>query len=424
MSYFRNRIHFTTFVLLLLSLIVFYVRGTRRSLTDSGDFSTVYASTRCWLAHENPYLEANVEQQYASGKGNPAHKPTADLTASVYLPSIFPLVAPIAWLDWDAAETAWLLLSLIAFSISLVCVARSELIPSLNVAVALVAVFLLCSATHTGIAKGQPSVICISLLVAALYLKPTPKEEILAGLFIGLSCCIKPNFALPYMLFCCWRRQWRVVTVSVGVPFLVSAFAMKNLLALTPEWWFSWSANIKMAAAPDGNMNPTISNVGSTFLVNFQTVVGFFTTNQQICNIVTFALLGALALAVLLITRLKVDQWQALSLFTLLLMLATYHRYYDVQLLMLCTNVALQMARKPGPALWIAIASSALLWLPLEAIAANTLPYPTPSHAGFVQFLAFRNQPLCLFGLMLVSAWVLIRNSLALQPQPGATPSR
>ena len=157
MSYFRNRIHTATLLLLALSLIVFFARGARRSLTDSGDFSTVYASTRCWLAHENPYLEANVEQQYASGKGDPAHKPNADLTASVYLPSIFPLVAPVAWLDWKAAERAWLLLSLIAFSISLVCVARSELIRNLNVAVAIVSVFLLCSATHTGIAKGQPS---------------------------------------------------------------------------------------------------------------------------------------------------------------------------------------------------------------------------------------------------------------------------
>jgi hypothetical protein len=411
MSYFRNRIHTATLLLLALSLIVFFARGARRSLTDSGDFSTVYASTRCWLAHENPYLEANVEQQYASGKGDPAHKPNADLTASVYLPSIFPLVAPVAWLDWKAAERAWLLLSLIAFSISLVCVARSELIPNLNVAVATVSVFLLCSATHTGIAKGQPSVICISLLVAALYLKPTPKEELMAGLFIGLSCCIKPNFALPYMLFCCWRRQRRVVIVSVIVPALVSAFAMKNLLALTPEWWLSWSANIKMAAAPNGNMNPTISNIGSTFLVNFQTVIGFFTTNQQICNIVTFLLLGALALAVLMITKLKADPWQALSLFTLLLILATYHRYYDVQLLMLCINSALQMSRKPSPAIWIAIAPLALLWLPLEAIAANILPYPTPAHAGIIQFFAFRNQPLCLFALTLVSAWVVIRNS-------------
>jgi hypothetical protein len=226
------------------------------------------------------------------------------------------------------------------------------------------------------------------------------------------------------MLFCCWKKQWRVVIVSIFVPLLVSVFAMKNLLALTPEWWFSWSANIKMAAAPDGNMNPTISNIGSTFLINLQTVIGFFTTNQQICNIVTFALLGGLALAVVVITRLKVDQWQALSLFTLLLMLTTYHRYYDVQLLMLCANAALQMYRKPSPGLWLALACAALLWLPLEAIAANLLPYPTPSHAGFMQFLAFRNQPLCLFVLTLVSAWVVIRNSPVLPPQAVAVPSR
>jgi len=419
MSYFNKRIRPVWLVLPLLALIVFYARGPRRAMTDSGDFATVYAASRCWLAHENPYLEANIDQQYAAGHGDPAHAPDAGLTASVYLPSIFPLVAMVAWLDWHTAERAWLLLGLVAFAISLLCVARSELIPNPLTAIVLVTLFLLFSATQTGIAKGQPSVICISLLVAAFYLKQNQREELLAGLFLGISCCIKPNFALPYMLFCCWRRQWRVVVVSVLVPLAVSTVALKNLLGLPPGWWLDWSANVKMASAPGGNMNPTIANIGSTFLVNFQTVVGFFTTNRQICNLITYTLLAGLAIALLVITKLKIDKWQALAFLTILLLLASYHRYYDVQLLMLCTNAALQLYRKPQPVVWAGTAAAVMLWFPLEAMAANVLPYPTPAAASFWQFLAFRNQPLCLFVIALVFAWALIRNARPLvESQP------
>jgi len=210
-----------------------------------------------------------------------------------------------------------------------------------------------------------------------------------------------------------------VVVVSVLVPLAVSTVALKNLLGLPPGWWLDWSANVKMASAPGGNMNPTIANIGSTFLVNFQTVVGFFTTNRQICNLITYTLLAGLAIALLVITKLKIDKWQALAFLTILLLLASYHRYYDVQLLMLCTNAALQLYRKPQPVVWAGTAAAVMLWFPLEAMAANVLPYPTPAAASFWQFLAFRNQPLCLFVIALVFAWALIRNARPLvESQP------
>jgi len=405
----------------LLALALFWMRGPRRALSDSGDFATVYSAARCWRAHQNPYLEANIDRQYASGHGDPVRAPNPDLTASVYLPSLFPLVAPVASLDWAAAKRVWLMVELAAFALSLLCVARSELITSPLTAAWILIAFLFFSATQTGISKGQPGVLCISLLVAAMYLKRAPRAQLLAGLLLGISCCVKPNVAAPFFLFLCWRKQWRAAAISVAVGLAVWAIALKNLLTLPPGWWLAWSANLKMSSAPGGNMDPTLASTGSHWLSNFQTVVGFFTTNQQLCNWVTYAVLGALVIAVFAVTRFHMNQWQALALLSTLLLLGSYHRYYDLQLLMLCANAALLLYRSGGREVWLATAAALPLWFPVQALAAAVLPIPAPGAASFLQFLAFRNQPLCLLALALVFAWALIRRNSPPWP-PGALP--
>src|ERR1700679_633788 len=41
------------------ALLVFFVRGPSRAFSDSSDFATVYAASRCWMFHENPYLHSS-----------------------------------------------------------------------------------------------------------------------------------------------------------------------------------------------------------------------------------------------------------------------------------------------------------------------------------------------------------------------------
>jgi len=195
--------------------------------------------------------------------------------------------------------------------------------------------------------------------------------------------------------------------------------ALKNLLTLPAGWWLDWSANVKMASAPGGNMDPTLASTGSHWLSNFQTVIGFFTLNQQLCNWATYALLGALVIGVLAVTRFQLNEWHAVALLATLLLLGSYHRYYDLQLLMLCANAALLLYRKGGPAAWIGSAAALALWFPLQALAAAHMPIPASGAASFAQFLAFRNQPLCLLALALVFAWALVRKNSPPWPPAG-----
>jgi Glycosyltransferase family 87 len=411
--------------IILPALFVFYIRGPRRALTDSADFATVYAASRCWMFHANPYLQSDVERHYNLGHGDLEHTPNPYNGTSVYPPSTFPFVATVAWLDWDRARQLWLGINLIAFAASLACLARSELIPNWEVGIALIALLLLFSPVPSGLAKGQPSVLCISLLVCAFYLPRSRRSDLVSGLLLGVSCCIKPNIGLPYLLFCGWRRQWRTVATSIAVVSAVSIVAVTSLQSFSPGWVPSWLSNLRSAGAPGGSMDPTIADNISYLLVNFQALVGFFTLNQKLCNAITYALLGALAIWVIRVSKPRTDHWLLLGLLSLLVLMGSYHRYYDLQLLLLGTNAVLQIfyRKQWQPWLWATLAvPSLLLWVPLQALAGNNMATPkVDAPAPFLQmvwqFLAFRNQPICLSILTVTFAWAILRKSRPATPE-------
>jgi hypothetical protein len=420
------------------AFFVFYVRAPGRALTDSSDFATVYAASRCWRSQANPYLQSDIVKQYALGHGDVEHTPNPFNGTSVYPPSIFPLLATVSWLDWERAKQLWLAISVITFAASLACVARSKLIPNLAVGSVLIALLLCFSPVHSGIAKGQPSVVCISLLVCVFYLPRSRTNDLFSGLLLGLSCCIKPNIGLPYIAFCCWRRQWRTVAASLAVISFVSILAVTRLQAFSPGWYGTLLGNLRRAGGPGGSMDPTIADRISYLLVNFQAIIGFFTVNQRFCNVVTYTLLGALAIWVLRVAKPHTDHWLLLTLLSLLLLMGTYHRYYDLQLLMLGTNAVLQIWRTQWqPRLWATLVlPGLLLWVPLQALAGDNLPIwmagpPASFSYGALQFLVFRNQPLCLTVLTATFAFAILRKTRHAAPemlpepmQVGQTPIR
>jgi hypothetical protein len=403
---------------ILAALLAFYVRGPERTRTDSGDFATVYGAARCWIFRSSPYLHSDVLRQYLLGGGDLADAPDQRSGASIYPPTTFPLAAIVAWLDWETAKRVWLTISVFLFAASLACVVRSEFVPNLRVGSAVIALLLLFSPVHSGIAKGQPSVVCISMLVCAFYLKPTRRREIVSGLLLGLSCCLKPNLGLPYLLFCCWRRQWRVVAVSAAVILPIAIVGVTRLQMFSPGWQLALANNIQSATAPTGTMNPTITDSSSFLLVNFQTLIGFFTVNQALCNWLTYALLGGLAIWVIRVAKPVTDPWLPLALFSLLVLLGSYHRYYDLQLLMLGTNGVLQVCRRYWkPYFWATlVVPGTLLWFPLQALAGQYIAPPDPTTPLpfprlLLLFLAFRNQPICLSLLTLSLALAILKKS-------------
>ena len=96
---------------------------------------------------------------------------------------------------------------------------------------------MLFSPVHTGLAQGQPSVLCIALITCAFYLPPLPRRGYIAGILLGLACCLKPNIAIPFILLCAWRREWSTVLTSFATAIPVFGIGLARLQTLHTAWW-------------------------------------------------------------------------------------------------------------------------------------------------------------------------------------------
>jgi hypothetical protein len=112
--------------LVLLSLAFFIERGPYRALRDSrsGDFTTVYAASRCWLKHENPYAREDLTLELTRAGAPASLIREQDQHLSLYPISVMPLAAVFAWLPWRAANGAWCLFSLVCFAASIAVLLR------------------------------------------------------------------------------------------------------------------------------------------------------------------------------------------------------------------------------------------------------------------------------------------------------------
>jgi hypothetical protein len=193
--------------LLLAAGAFFFLRGPYRELRDSADFASVYSASRCWIAGLDPYQQANIDREYRRAGGDQTVAPNPTSTPSVYPPDTLALVSILAVADWTTARIVWMAISTVSFLISVALVLRSAYARSYKLAFYLLAFCLVFSPVNSGLAKGQPGVLAISLLTTAIYLPPFWKREALGGLLVGLSCCIKPQIALPFLLFFAWQRR-------------------------------------------------------------------------------------------------------------------------------------------------------------------------------------------------------------------------
>lgn len=401
--------------LLLATGTIYIIRGPLRELRDSGDFAAPYASARCWLAGLNPYLQTNIDREYRLADGDPAFAPSMGQTPSLYPASAFVLISPLAAADWKTATVTWMIISNVAFLTSILLILRFTYTRSPGIVPCVLAFFLFFSAPHAGFAKGQPSILTISLIVVAIYLPPFAKRDLVAGLLVGLSCCFKPQIALPFLFLFGWQRRWRVIGTGIGVVILVWVAALPNLIHASPNWAADWVNTIQSSTNPGGANDPSFRSGSSFQLVNFQSVVGFFTDQPVIYNLFTFAMIVGVAAVVFALKRPQPQQyWLVVSWLTVLELLGSYHRYYDLQLLLLCTGglVTLDWTGRRGTLLWI-LGLVACLSVPLQVIAAQA--YSAPALASKLAmggrplaFVALHHQPLCLLAIALVFGWLIV----------------
>jgi hypothetical protein len=395
---------------LTISLLLFLYRGPYRAIQRvvSGDFATVYAATRCWMAGTNPYDHTQVMKEFIAAGGPKELIPHSDFRPSVYFVTAMPSVAPVAWLPWRPANIVWAVLSVTSFSFLFVLIYSATQL-SRKEKVLLASGMLAFQPTSTGVAMGNPSVIATNLIALAIYCA-VRRQHVLAGLCAGLSLCIKPQLGMSAIcVFVVWKH---LLPIVVSMIMFTSFAAVGSLRAGSWDelmiWWRAFQHNIERSVAAGGINDPGLLNPFSFHLLNTQTLVGVFVRDAHWNNFVVYAIAAGL-LAIYLWRRRQhagsAVKWNDIAFFSVWTLIPSYHRYYDAQLLLLGVPVLLVWwkieRRVLAPA--IGCACLALLMLPLQSAIAVLLGTGNIDEL-LLRLVLFRHAPLAVLMMAFILA--------------------
>jgi hypothetical protein len=280
-----------------IAALYFTARGPWRAIgsVNSYDFAAVYGATRCWLAGENPYDMRLVNARVHAAGDDPASLPNTDPPPSVYLPTAFPLIAPVALLPYKPARLTWSLVSVAAF---LFCcwllIGRCNIHDS--AARWLLASFILFfSPASSGLSTGNPSVLSCSLTIAAILLA-LGDRALLAILALGIAHCIKPQVSIAAAAVLMLWGYWRVILFSVIVPFATTllSFLPSANLAQYKDWLLTLHKVLADISQHGGVNDPSPANYFSYHLVNMAALTSIWV--QRPAVITTLSWLTTLAL--------------------------------------------------------------------------------------------------------------------------------
>jgi hypothetical protein len=312
-------------------LIFVCMRWSRRD-APMDDFGTVYGAARCWIHGVNPYLGSAVSQAFHSAGGYARVESGLATRPSVYFLPAMPIFASVAWLPWSSVHLVWIFLSSASFLAGTYLVSRQlPLRPGGQVLVGAL-VILVSKPFTTGMWFGNPSILVIGIVIGSTGLA-LRKHDASAGVLLGVAVAIKPQLAVGLVAaFILWR-QW--TALGIGTMVVAAATAIAAVRAETVHtlglWLDTQKQNLAMSLAP-GNINdPSLgSGYGYQFL-NIQTLVGAFTANAEIGNVIAWLSCGTLIVWYLRMRRRNAhpDLWMDFAFFSMVFLLPAYHRNYD-----------------------------------------------------------------------------------------------
>ena len=343
--------------LVLAAAIYFLVRGPWRAIHENGDFLTVFLAARCWVHGMNPYAPADlvVSARAAGAQVAGAQLSEAQflLTPSVYFPPALLLLSPLAALPWTVAKAIWLFCSLGASLWAVVALARL----AKGWPLAVWAFCLSFAPLHTGIARGQPSVLVCALIAISIV---TPQPYI-AGLLLGIAVCIKPQLSLGFLFLAIVLHQGRKLIAACTTGLVLSAAALLFMKAGSLTTLISNLLAVSSAAGIDSRsaLNPLRYQ-----LINIGTIIPQALYSTPVMAII-YGIIASLS--VIAVVR-AVDTRMAVAVVASATVLIGYHRFYDAQLLWLGIPAMLLLVQ--GRMSLVLLASYGVFLIPGQTMAA------------------------------------------------------
>jgi hypothetical protein len=174
-----------------------------------------------------------------------------------YPPPTMLFIAPLGWLDLQAAALVWQALTLLSLAALIVLLWNTFLRDEGWLGLAFVAAFVLTlRATYATVALGQTNFIALVLFLLFWRNEARP----VGGLYLALAIAVKPLLAV-LLAYLALRRSWRSLAVAVGtaaglILAAVAVFGSAPLLSYLrdnpvlrlPLWIYSDNENQSLAA--------------------------------------------------------------------------------------------------------------------------------------------------------------------------------
>jgi Glycosyltransferase family 87 len=348
-------------VLLLLAGAEFVVRGPVRfaHAANFNDFISPYIQTRVWIAGQDPYSPQNLVRMWPP-EAERFDFLTRDLAdgslvlkrgiPTAYPLSAFVLIAPVAALPWHIAHPLWLVITVLAFGVTVVSLlSAAKLLPRSDLRLAFLAIALALAPFHTALAAGSIVTVAVGAGAAAVWAS-SRGHDILAGVLLAIAVGLKPQIGLPLCFYYVVRRRWRIPAAAGGLVVLLFVLGFIRCVVSGTPWVENYLYDNRILFAPGSLGDFTEGNPIRFGLINFQVAAYAALHNRGGASFVAIAaaVAGGIVWLFLVCKRKEhVSELLALSAVTVLSLIPIYHRFYDASLLIL--PLAWSLAAFNGP---------------------------------------------------------------------------
>jgi hypothetical protein len=418
--------------LLVFGCAVFILLGTfleSFSAVSMIDFKAVYYATRTLLHQGDPYNKSELMRVYLAEDGEPQAKKLilSDIVAlNVNLPTIFPFIAPFAFLPWVPAHLIWMLLTAGSFILAAYLMWQLGAVYAPLLSGGLLCIFLVGSELLLEVGNTAGIVVSLCVIAAWCFFQERFTRAGILCLAIGLL--VKPHdagFVWLYFLLAggLYRRralQTLLLVAALGLP------AILWVSYVAPNWMQEMHTNMLVTSAHGRVNDPGIEPLGhGAIMISLQTAVSVFRDDPRIYNPVTYLLCAPLVL-VWVYTTLRIrasaaNAWLALAAIAALSMLPVYHRQHDTRLLLLAVPACAMLWSEGGPIAWLALVFTTLgalftsdIFLQLIAAFTSNLRTSFSGLPGETLTVLFRRPaPLIVLTMGIFYLWVYVKRSFA-----------
>ncbi len=210
------------------------------------DFTDLYVGGWLWRHGQNPYEFGRVTETWNQVSD---HAFSSELK-TIYPATAYMLTSPLTLLPWPMANTvfAWLqMLGILGIPLLLLC-GPLQRIDKAAPMVALTAGVLAYSPFHTAMHLNNASAICIAMIVAALTLLETWPG--FAGVLLGITCCLKPQVGLWFVVLFLITRKKKAFWWAIGTGAILVAAALAPYATRLPELQQGYREEMRQAFGP------------------------------------------------------------------------------------------------------------------------------------------------------------------------------